>query len=275
LADHKASVGEIKFDVYKRAIQRFLKFIKPETAMASISVQDCRNFVTTQIEAGYAADTCRMTISRLRAMFLRATQDGYIFQNPWEGVKGPPKPRPRPRYLLPAEVKRLLASAKAERRLRWAVLAYTGARPSEALRITWRDVDFKNRSIRIVNAQKGAGVDANRVVPIIDELMPHLKLAKQESGEVLSGAHNWRRTLKADLQVAGVRADVTPYDLRHTFGTILAAAHVDLLIIRDLMGHSSIKTTEIYTHVIPTGHERTSRQVSNFLCRNSVDEKTG
>ena len=276
IADIEPRISAAKFDAYKRAIQRFLNYIGEDRTLVSVHVQECRNFITDQLEKEYSADTIRMAAGRLRNMFQRAIDDGYLRVNPWASIKAPPKPVAKPRFLLPAELRKLLAAAPESRRLRWALLAYTGARPSEARKITWRDIDFKTRTITIVSAQKGRGGNARRTVPILDELMPYLKKHKKDKGRVLTGSdYNWLREIKLDAQKARLECEIDVYALRHTYGTIFYAANEDLLTVRDLMGHKSIKTTEIYTHVIPKNHDKAVKAVSEFLRRNSVDEDTG
>ncbi len=192
--------------------------------------------------------------------------------------------RSEPRILLPGEIDRLLAAATETYRPTLAVLAYTGLRVSEALGLTWEDIDVGERVIR-VRAQlerSGGGRPAarrklktpaaNRVVPIPARLHELLERHKQErfklgfagdSDYVLGTAtgapiryDNLRtRGLLAAVKKAGLDAEakkpITLHGLRHGYGSMLIRAGDDVANVSRRLGHANPSITlSIYTHEI-------------------------
>ncbi len=162
--------------------------------------------------------------------------------------------------------------------LRLVILAAatTGLRQSELLGLRWRDVDLRAQRIRVRNAwvryeHSGEGksdLSTKRSVPMTDRLTGELKkwrlrtvygddddlvFAHPELGVPLDRTKVSRRFQEACAE-AGVR-QIRFHDLRHTFGTTLAAAGVPLRTIQEYMGHADLKTTQIYMHYAPSARE--------------------
>lgn len=159
----------------------------------------------------------------------------------------------------------LLAVAPVDRGFRYVLLLNTGMRKGESLGLRWRDIDLDRRTIRIVNAQKGTGQKhLFRTVPIPAVLLNEL-LDRQAGPDdaVLSTGYNWTRDLKIDLKKAGI-ADFRIHDMRHTYASWLAQSGVTLHQIRDLLGHASVKTTEIYAYLIPGAHDGVLRVLDDL-----------
>jgi len=150
----------------------------------------------------------------------------------------------------------------------------TGLRQGELLGLRWRDVDFSSRRVRVVSPfVRGEFADpksntsgrsvplAGRVADALGELRSSslypragdLVFAHPETGRPLDRSKLTRRFASA-IQRAGVRR-VTFHELRHTFGTRMAAAGVPIRTIQQWMGHADMKTTQIYAHYSPTSHE--------------------
>jgi len=121
--------------------------------------------------------------------------------------------------------------------------------------VRWSDVDFHSRQIKIRNSSKG-GVPRYpyRTVPIPNRLYTVLMENKGKPQELLFRYHqNWRRDLLSDAKKAEVE-EATLYKYRHTFASWLAQGGISLHQLRDLMGHTSVTTTEIYAHLLPNQH---------------------
>ena len=138
-------------------------------------------------------------------------------------------------------------------------LAYSsGLRPFEVIKLQWNDIDIITKTVR-VNGGKGM---KDRISLLSDEVIKHLLDLKQEKPEnndyvffsqARSQNHICQKTFQKILETASKRAKlekiIVPYNLRHSFGTHLLENGTDIRYIQDLMGHSSIKTTERYTKV--------------------------
>lgn len=134
----------------------------------------------------------------------------------------------------------------------------SGIRPFEAVKVRWNDTDFINKTIRI-NLGKGK---KDRISILSDFVIPHLidlKESKPNNNDFIfysqarPNTHISKKTFQKILENASKKAKldfiVTPYQLRHSFATHSLEDGTDIRHIQELMGHSSTKTTEIYTRV--------------------------
>lgn len=164
-----------------------------------------------------------------------------------------------PVYLRPLELERLFAEAPGARdRLILLIGAYAGLRVSEIVNLQVVHLDFE-ASMLEVHAGKG---DKDRNVPMHARIAweLHQYLADRRSGWVFPSdrgrtGHLGVRAVQLMIHTAADRAQiprhVTPHKLRHTFATQLLAHGADLLEIKDLLGHASVATTQIYAAALP------------------------
>src|SRR5690606_24434713 len=139
-------------------------------------------------------------------------------------------------------------------------MLYQGLRISEAASLTLGDLDFEDQTLRVI----GKG-NKERLLPLhprtVKTIRFYLDFWPKRFTPTKKEDRLWRSRNGSPLTVDGARKAVsrqlrrvlgdryTPHKLRHTFGTRLANLNVDMLVIRDLMGHASISTTQVYTHV--------------------------
>ena len=142
-----------------------------------------------------------------------------------------------------------------------AIALNTGMRVSEILALTWADIDYDGDVVKVRSDDSfTTKTGRNREIPINRFLYQMLRKAPRHiqnphiiftrSGESPDRRLAHRRFKKA-LKSAGVPTRFRVHDLRHTFGTTLAANGVDLRSIQELMGHSNIRTTMQYLHAVP------------------------
>lgn len=132
-------------------------------------------------------------------------------------------------------------------------LYYAGLRLDEARNIKWQDIDFERKTIHL-KITKG---DKERIVFLHDKINAVLKMygTKKEGLVFLSqrdGKYNKRtiqQIIKTASKKAGIKKNVTPHTLRHSFATHLLEGGADIRYIQQLLGHKDLKTTQIYTHV--------------------------
>jgi integrase/recombinase XerD len=169
----------------------------------------------------------------------------------------PKRPKMLPKYLTREELTRLLDACQEDYEKLIIGLLLTGVRVSELVNIRVSDIDIDKRSIRVV----GKG-NKERVVFFADWLVPLLKryLRHNKSEWLFPSGLNpdqhihyvtVERTLKKIVKRAGINKKVTPHVLRHTFATLSLASGLDIREIQELLGHSSLSSTQIYTHVNP------------------------
>lgn len=162
-----------------------------------------------------------------------------------------------PKFLTEAEVKALIDACPTERdRLIVRALYFLGLRVSELVNLRVEHLDLDQRSC-FVFAGKG---DKDRYVPIPVRFLPELTrwVGSRVSGFLVTSSRSphlsvdaVQRMIKAAAARAGITKAVTPHKLRHTFATTLLNRGADLMQVKDLLGHSSVATTQIYLFCLP------------------------
>jgi len=171
------------------------------------------------------------------------------------GFELPKRPSELPRYLTPEEVDSMIRAATRTRdKLIVAMLYSTGMRVSELVNIRIDDIDLKERSVRVV------GKGGRERVVFFDERTRRLLIKYLEEAKLRDylfpgrgGGHvhyvTVERVVKTLARNAGIRKRVTPHVLRHSFATRSLSQGMDIREIQELLGHASLKTTQIYTHL--------------------------
>jgi len=226
----------------------------------------------------FAATTIKRRLAALRAMAKWLEREGHLADNPFRRLElGIKLPRRLPRNLSQRDLRLLLQGVRTATGarpfdgwlLRFAVelLLTTGIRIGEACAIRLGDLDLEGRTIRIV----GKGSRERQVFLIDDQLLRltrrYLKARAAVTGPATGPATDRllttsrgapaspdyiRRKLHEAVRGSGIDGKVTPHMLRHTAATQYLECGVDMRFVQRLLGHSSIATTEIYTHVSDT-----------------------
>jgi len=232
-------------------------------------------------EDGVSVRTINIELACLRHMFNMALKWGKAQKNPIKDVKLFKEPEGKDRILSPEEEIRLLQEVQASKKAKHlepviiTALA-TGMRKGEVLGLKWSNVDFANRLI-VVEGTKSGYI---RKIPMSAKLTDTLDRVRKEtqSEYVFSDRKgkpfkSFRSAWENVLEKAGIE-DLTFHSLRHTFGTRLGMAGVDIKTIQELMGHRDIKMTMRYCHPTPE-HKRKAvemlDQVTTILTTGGVD----
>ena len=260
-----ASVNTI--DAYGHDLKIFLQYLAEEKKwVLDVTLDDLQHFAAGLHETVGPRSQCRV-LSGVRSFFRFLVLDGYIEQDPSELLESPVIPDHLPEYLTPAEVDLLedsLPPDKAESQRNRAiieVLFSCGLRVSELVNLQLSQLYLEERYVRVWG--KGS---KERLVPLSDRAVAELqdwfcdrdqlKIKPGEEGYVFLNrrGHHLTRTmilimLKQTAEAAGLKKTISPHTLRHSFATALLEGGADLRVIQMLLGHESIGTTEIYTHV--------------------------
>ncbi|MDQ6914236.1 MAG: tyrosine recombinase XerC [Actinomycetota bacterium] len=234
---------------------------------AAVSPRILRRYAAALSQRGAAPSTVARKLASLRALYRALREAGAVEQNPAELLSAPKRPSHLPKTLRPDEVARLLdripATTPLELRDRALLeLAYaTGLRAEELVSLDADSVDFDAEEARV----EGKG-SKTRVVPVgehalraltryLDRARPALSggdgepaLFLSKSGRRLSTS-DVRRRLRVWTRHAALASGVSPHWLRHSFATHLLDGGADLRAIQELLGHSSLSTTQVYTRV--------------------------
>ncbi len=252
----------------KRSFNLFLKIIgnKP---LSHYRKKDIEDYKTERIKVVRAATT-NIEIRTIRAGFGKAVEWEYIQKNPFSGTKEIKTHQKPLKYLDKkkiAKVLEILEGYPSVWRYIFLIALNTGGRLSEIANLTWQDIKdgfvvFKNTKNRKV-----------RYVPISKELQKVLdEMASKRKGTKLfpfSDKLYISKKFKKVFRESGLSEDYTFHCLRHTFASRLAMKGVDLVTIKQLLGHSDIRTTMIYNH-LTTKHLKNAIEIlSNFEAERS------
>ena len=218
---------------------------------------------------GYRDTTTARKVASIKSFFGFLSENNIITEDPTESIGSPRVGRTLPKFLPEEEVTSLLDTAyksgtnEGHRDAVIMELLYaTGLRVGELVSLNMQDVDLSESYIRCMG--KGSKERIVHLYPkALEELRRYLKHARvalighrrtepslfvNHRGERLTRQWVWT-ILKTYAQKAGIQQNITPHTLRHSFATHLLENGADLRVIQELLGHASISTTEIYTHV--------------------------
>ena len=246
--------------------------------------EDARAFLMDFARGNAKATTTRRKLASLRTFYRWLAREGIVASNPFSALRGPRLPKALPKVLSVDEANRFLSAPLKEiEELRkkgnsptrmadifacirdaafYESLYSTGCRISEMLALSWGELDFANGTVIVTG--KGAkqrlcilgskALDAlRRLRSATDALIPGggdpaRPVFQNGKGNRLSPRETERR-MKKWLMAAELSTDITPHKLRHSFATHLLDAGADLRSVQEMLGHSNLATTQIYTHV--------------------------
>ncbi len=236
---------------YKSIVKNFLDYEKKDPKNISMDdIEKYREYLVINKQS--SKQTVYLTIKALQAFFK------FINRNDLVKIPSPKRSKKLPVYLNSFEMNRLIevSSEKIRDHAIIMLLAYSGMRVSELCSLDIEDVDFIEGIVKI---RSGKG-DKDRIVVVdgkaLESLKEYLHKEKRFNGPLFISQKETRitpvqveRLIKKYSQMAGIKKHVTPHVIRHTFATTLLKNGADIRFIQQLLGHSSISTTEIYTHV--------------------------
>jgi integrase/recombinase XerD len=166
-------------------------------------------------------------------------------------IKAPKVDKRLPKFITYDELNKLIENAENYRdKLIIKFLFYTGVRVSELVKIKKNDIIFEEGFVKVYG--KGG---KERIVPIPKELLNELKdyINKINTENIFPlSSRQVERIIKNIAKKAGISKKVTPHVLRHSLATTLLSKGVDIRYIQEILGHSSLNITQIYTHVVPS-----------------------
>ena len=250
--------SELTIKKYTSIIRDLLSFLKNKP-VNSIDYTDLNSYRTyLVIDKKYSKNSLYLVVQAIHNFF------SYLQTDTARDLRPPKRPQSSPKYLSEEEAHAILeAAAKASVRdyAILTLLSYSGMRVSELCNLTLDSIDF-NSSIVFIKSGKG---DKDRIVVVeektlnaLKEYLKTRKTPKQNSNtdiffvsqkEYPITPRQIQRLVKKYSTLAGIRKKVTPHVLRHTLATTLLKHGADIRIIQKILGHSSIATTQIYTHV--------------------------
>ena len=270
-------------DISQCACVRWGEDAEPPFPWESATPEDARSFLMAFTQSGAKASTTRRKLASLRTFYRWLAREGSVIRNPFVSLHGPRLAKPLPKVLTAEEVDRFLAAPLVELEqlkktkkpakrdevfacLRDAALFESlyssGCRISEMMALSWRDMDIANGSVIVTG--KGS---KQRLCILGSKAVEALRRLKRAADAFVPGGgdadrpvflglkgermtpRDAERRMKRWLAAARLPPDLSPHKLRHSFATHLLDAGADLRSVQEMLGHSSLATTQIYTHV--------------------------
>lgn len=248
---------------YKRDLTFLSIFLKDR----QINRSAAREYLLALDKKHYSRRSVARKLSSARSFFRFLRREKHFDQNPFENLLTPKLPKKLPNFLYPEELNSLLRTPNSStpqglRDLAILEIIYgTGLRVIEVVRMNTNDVDFDEGEIKVLG--KGA---KERIVLFGSQakkaLIAYLKEGRakltgsRKSAALFINRRGGRLTsrsietmLKFYAKKAGLTKKVTPHTLRHSFATHLLSGGADLRMIQELLGHVSLSTTQVYTHI--------------------------
>ena len=275
--DLERNLSQHTLRAYQTDLGRFVSFLAADylgVEAKTLRPQDVepvavRSFLAALTRDKLSRRSQARALSAVKSLFKYACREGLLEDNPAAAVRTPKQEKHLPRHLRPDEMERLVDApeddgplARRDRAL-IELLYATGLRVGELVSLDWPDLDLSARVLRVLG--KGG---KERMVPFgqpaaealstwLDDWEGLATAPREDDEEPVFlnhrggrlSARSVRRILDRHTATAGVPAGVHPHTLRHTFATHLLEEGADLRTIQELLGHSSLATTQKYTHV--------------------------
>ena len=247
----------------------------PPYPWREVSEREARAFVLSFAQDGSTPATMQRKLAAARSFCRFLQREETILDNPFALLRGPRKAKTLPKVLSVGEIERFLPCPRRDYDegtldeypfLRdtalFESLYSTGCRISEMTPVVWGEIDFgrgtlvvtgKGSKDRLVILGRPALEALRRLREMVESLDP--ALAQEKAAVFLSDRMGKltprfvERRMKRYLAEAGLPLDVTPHKLRHSFATHLLDAGADLRAVQEMLGHASLSTTQVYTHV--------------------------
>ena len=234
-----------------------------------VSRDNLSAYILSMRDRDYAATTIARKIAALKSFFSFLSDEGVLKEDPSEELSSPKVGRPLPRYLSLEEIELLLKqparrgnSPDSKRDQALLEMAFaTGMRVTEIVSLNVGDVNEETRTVRCIGkgskerlipmharaaAALGEYMHAGR--PGIAKTLAEKAIFLNHRGERLTRQGFWL-ILKNYSKEAGIRSQITPHVMRHSFATHMLRGGASLRNVQEMLGHANISTTQVYTHL--------------------------
>ena len=255
----------VSYGIDLREFEGYFKEADAELDFTTVDADVVRNWVMHLMDEGRAATSVNRKLSSLRSFYRFLLRKKAITVNPMAKVVGPKKKKPLPSFVREKDMDRLLDDLTFEEgfegcrdRMVLEMFYATGMRLSELIGLDDADVDFSARLIKVTGKR-----NKQRLIPFGNELEEDLRIYIKVRDEALpngSDAFFVRkdgkrmypmqvyRLVKRNLSKVVTLKKRSPHVLRHTFATAMLNDCAELRAVKELLGHESLTTTEVYTH---------------------------
>jgi integrase/recombinase XerD len=265
ITEYKDYVGNTYSENYlnKAVVISFnrLQYYVKDVQIDSISAKQIDQFISSVYsKSKYAA---LLYYKTLKAAFNKAIIWNYLKENPFSKIRPPRVPRSFPKYISETELIMILNNTtKPLLKDIFTTAFYTGMRLSEILHMKWDWIDFKTEYITVKNSESfSTKSKRERVIPTHPKVNKILKKRAAVRGHLKDNYVFYRyegiklneefisKQFKRVVRSSGVNENIHFHSLRHSFASTLIKHGVSLYVVKELLGHSNIITTQIYSHL--------------------------
>lgn len=265
---YERNYSEETIKSYREDLRQFEEFARGEfgdSAPSEVKAELVREWIVSLMDRGYTSTSINRKLSSLRSFYKFLLRKGEVAVNPLQKITGPKNKKPLPAFLRESDMDRLLDEVdfgegfKGCRDHMIIEMFYaTGVRLSELIGLDNKDVDFSSSLIKVTGKR-----NKQRLIPFGEELkiamMEYVDVRNEavpvrtdaffvrENGERLSRSIV-ENLVKRNLSKVVTLKKRSPHVLRHTFATTMLNHDAELGAIKELLGHESLATTEVYTH---------------------------
>ena len=268
--------SELTVKSYREDLTQSINFLRGHTALANLSpnqvtTRHVRAFIAWLTEQNYSRATIARRIASLRSLYRYLQRQQKVDRNPTDGLKGPKLDQNLPHFLSQEDIDKLLNAPQGETlmclrdRAILETLYSAGLRVSELVALNQEYLDFNDGTavVRGKGKKERIALLGPQALKTVEAYLNERKLQKslkvKENPAIFLNKNGTRlttrsvgRLLEKYIKLAGMDSRTTPHTLRHTFATHLLDAGADIRGVQELLGHSSLGTTQIYTHVTTT-----------------------
>ena len=255
----------VSYGIDLREFEGYFKKADAEIDFTTVDADVVRNWVMHLMDEGRAATSVNRKLSTLRSFYRFLLKKKVMAVNPMTKVVGPKKKKPLPSFVREKDMDRLLDDLTfgegyegCRDRMILEMFYATGMRLSELIGLDDADVDFSTKLIKVTGKR-----NKQRLIPFANELEHDLRVyIKVRDGALPNGSDAFfvrkdgkrmypmqvYRLVKRNLSKVVALKKRSPHVLRHTFATAMLNDCAELRAVKELLGHESLTTTEVYTH---------------------------
>ena len=273
---------------YKNDIEEFFSYLERESlSFLDINYDDLRFYLMyLKEEKNDSNSSIDRKLSGLRGFYKFLANEGYVSKNVFSLINGPKKEKKLPRYFEYNELEELFNvcddTPMGQRDLLILEMLYgTGVRVGELVNIKVKDIDLSTKSILILGKGNKERIVtygeycSDALITYLNDGYHRLNIKNEEylflnkNGGVIT-ERGVRYVLEQIIKKTSLNKNISPHMLRHSFATHLLNGGCDLITVQKLLGHESIKATQIYTHVTT---DRLKEVYYNSFPRAKIDDK--
>ncbi len=245
---------------YRSFLLRFASGL--DVAIDDVDTQTIRAFLSEERRRGNSTNSIVTKIHKLNSLYNWLTLEEYIYKNPMNRVEKPQETKAPPKYLTYEELELLRESANGITKVIFETLYSTGLRVSELVDLDRQDIDFIEKTVWVRDGKGGKSRQSKLSTRAAMILKQYLSSRTDNEPWVFRSnykrrmsTHSVGRYLRLLGERAGIRRKLTPHMLRHTFATHLLDSGTPIDLVQYLLGHESVKTTQVYAQTNPKNVE--------------------